>query len=104
MAETSTPPPPPPPPPPTVHVQSTNDAGLEILIPINRTGWSIAAGYLGLFSLLPFIGVIAILVSVIAFFDLSRRPESHGRGRAIFGLVMGVFTTIFWLAILFNAR
>ena len=90
---------PPPPPPPPAPVQHGSDAGLEILIPINRTGWSISAGYLGLFSLLPFIGIIAIIISAIAFYDFSRRPEKHGRGRATFGLVMGILTTILWLAI-----
>ena len=99
---TDTTPPPPPPPPPAVPVQThqSSDAGLELLIPINRTGWSIAAGYLGLFSLIPFIGILAIFISGIAMYDFSRRPDRHGRGRAIFGLVMGILTTIFWLALL----
>ncbi|MEE2906323.1 MAG: DUF4190 domain-containing protein [Planctomycetota bacterium] len=94
----SPPPPPPKPAPAPSHV--TTDHGVELLIPINRTGWSIAAGYLGLFSLLPFIGILAIIISGIAFYDFSKRPERHGRGRAIFGLVMGILTTILWLAIL----
>ena len=61
----SPPPPPPKPAPAPSHV--TTDHGVELLIPINRTGWSIAAGYLGLFSLLPFIGILAIIISGIAF-------------------------------------
>ena len=80
-------------------MQQTSSAGLEILFPINRTGLSIAAGYLGLLSLIPAIGIIAILVSGIAFYDFHRRPQAKGRGRATFGLVMGFITTILWLVI-----
>ena len=83
-----------------------SDRVVEALIPVNRTGWSIASGYLGLFSVLPFIGIVAIIISCIAFYDFKRRPNRHGRGRAVFGLVMGILTTFtctpFWIG-LFNS-
>ena len=94
----STPPPPAPPtaPPTTqpVIIQTGPDRGLEILLPINRSGLSLVAGYLGLLSLLPLVGIVAIIVGCLAMYDFRKRPEHHGRGRAIFGIVMGLITTI----------
>jgi len=76
--------------------------GVEFLIPINRTGWSIAAGYMGLFSILPFFGFISIFISGVAFYDFKRHPERHGRGRAVFGLVMGILSTLFYAIVLYS--
>ncbi|MDG2424469.1 MAG: hypothetical protein P8M22_10865 [Phycisphaerales bacterium] len=81
--------PPPPPPPAPVQMAQGADPGMGLLIPINRSGWSIAAGYLGLLSLLPFVCFFAVIISLIAFYDFRRRPEMQGRGRATFGLIMG---------------
>ena len=56
---------------------------------------AIAAGYLGLFSLIPFFAPIALIVSIIAIVQLRRNPQLHGMGRAIFGLVTGILGTGF---------
>jgi hypothetical protein len=74
-----------------------DDFGMRMLLPVGRSGWAIAAGYLGLFSLVILPAPIALIVSVIAIRDLrksaaSPRPK-HGMGRAVFGLVMGVLGT-----------
>lgn len=71
-----------------------------MLIPVVRSGWAIAAGYLGLFSLVlvpaPVAVIISIIsiISIIAIRDIRRSVGSakvkHGMGRAIFGLVMGI--------------
>ncbi len=71
-----------------------NDAAMRMLIPVGRSGWAIAAGYCGLFALIPILAPIAIIVSIVALRDLKKHPESHGKGRAIFGLVMGCLFTI----------
>lgn len=71
-----------------------DDAGIRMLIPVGRSGWAIAAGYCGLFALIPLFAPIALIVSIIALIHLKKRPELHGKGRAIFGLVMGVLFTI----------
>lgn len=63
------------------------------LLPVGRSGLAIAAGYLGLFSLVGIFAPISIIVSVLALRDLERRPALLGRGRAIFGLVMGILFT-----------
>jgi hypothetical protein len=87
-----------------------NDEGLEWLVPINRSVWAIAAGYLGLVSCIPFIGILfgsgAILTGVLALSSLKKDPELGGRGRAIFGIVMGglglVFSIIVTLVIVLD--
>lgn len=70
-----------------------DDAGMRWLLPVGRSGWAIAAGYLGLFSFLLFPAPIALILSLIAIRDMRRNPHRHGMGRAIFGLVMGVAGT-----------
>ena len=83
-----------------VAVSSVNDdAALRMLLPIGRSGLSIAAGYLGLLSLLPFFGVLALIVGMLAIADIRKHPEKHGLGRAWFGVVMGGVTSFAWLAI-----
>jgi len=68
--------------------------GMRVLLPVGRSGWAIAAGYLGLLSVTLIIAPLAIIISVIAIMDIrkSRKTENrkHGMGRAIFGLVMGL--------------
>lgn len=71
-----------------------DDAGIRWLIPVGRSGWAIAAGYLGLLSVLGCPGPIALVISIIALRDLRRNPRLHGMGRAIFGLVMGGLGTL----------
>jgi Domain of unknown function (DUF4190) len=74
------------------------DAGMRMLLPVGRSGWAIAAGYLGLVSVLLLPAPIALLISLIAIRDISRSAASpqpkHGMGRAIFGLIMGAIGTV----------
>ena len=69
----------------------------RLAMPVGRPVSAIAAGYLGLFSLLPFFGIFAIIVSLVALRTLNRNPRLHGRGRAWFGLIMGIATTLLYL-------
>ncbi|HEX5245111.1 MAG TPA: DUF4339 domain-containing protein [Tepidisphaeraceae bacterium] len=70
------------------------DAGIRMLIPVGRSGWAIAAGYLGLFSFVVLPAPISLIVALIAIRDIRKHPEKHGMGRAIFGLVMGILGTV----------
>lgn len=73
----------------------------RFLTPAGRPASAIAAGYLGLFSLLPFFGIFAIICGAVALRTLRRNPHLLGRGRAWFGLVMGtVMTLLYGVAIL----
>jgi hypothetical protein len=75
------------------------EQGLQWLVPIGRSGWSIAAGYLGLLSCLPIIGlllgILALITGILGLRHSSRNPEIGGRGRAIFGIVLGAINIIF---------
>lgn len=63
------------------------------LLPTGRSGWAIAAGYLGLFSLILFPAPVAVIVSLIALRDIRRHPGLGGMGRAVFGLILGLLGT-----------
>lgn len=64
------------------------------LLPTGRSGWAIAAGYLGLFSLLLVPAPFALVAGVLGLRDIRRNPRLGGRGRAIFGIVMGSLLSI----------
>jgi hypothetical protein len=66
------------------------DPALRWLLPVGRSGFAIAAGYLGLLSPIPFVGYFAILFAVLAIVDLKKRPQLAGWGRVIFALVLGI--------------
>jgi hypothetical protein len=68
----------------------------RFLTPAGRPASAIAAGYLGLFSLLPLFGLFAIITGLVALRTLRRNPHLLGRGRAWFGLVMGAITTLIY--------
>lgn len=81
-----------------------DNLGIRMLIPVGRSIWAIAAGYLGLFSFLILPAPISLVVSIIALRDIRKSRESgkvkHGNGRAFFGLVMGILGTMALVAIL----
>ena len=70
---------------------------MRLLLPVGRSGWAIAAGYLGIFSLILFPAPVSLLISIIAIIDIRKSQSSehpmHGMGRAIFGLLMGIIGT-----------
>lgn len=69
-----------------------------MLIPVGRSGWAIAAGYLGLFSFILFPAPVSVVVSLIAIRDIrlskGTAKVKHGMGRAAFGLVAGIAGTV----------
>ncbi len=66
-----------------------DDAVMRAILPVGRSGWAIAAGYLGLLSLLGIFAPFALATGLLAVFDIKRNPHKHGMGRAVFGIVMG---------------
>jgi len=74
------------------------DDGLQYVIPINTSGLAIAAGYVGLISVLCFPAPVALILGILALRQLNKNPKLHGRGRAIFAIVMGVIFTLLPLA------
>jgi hypothetical protein len=71
-----------------------DDAATRWLLPVGRSGWAIAAGYLGLISVVLFPAPLALICSIIAIRDIKTHPNRHGMGRAIFGLVTGIIFSI----------
>jgi DNA-directed RNA polymerase subunit RPC12/RpoP len=83
------------------HVVTGDDsAGLRMLLPIGRSGWAIASGYLGLFSVLLLPAPFAILTGILAIRDIQRHSDKHGMGRTVFGIVMGILGTIGLIAVI----
>lgn len=77
------------------------NAGVRMLIPVGRSPWAIAAGYLGLFGLFGgFLAPAAIVAAIFAFREIKRDPTKHGMGRAITGLVLGVIGTLFLVVLI----
>lgn len=73
---------------------------MRLLLPVGRSGWAIAAGYLGLVSVLVLPAPFALLCGVLALRQIRRDPKAHGTGRAVFGVVMGGLFTALPLALL----
>ena len=71
------------------------DAGMRLLLPVGRSGWAIASGYLGLLSLICIPAPFALITGIIAVRDIRKNPKKHGMGRAIFGIVMGSLGCLF---------
>ena len=76
------------------------DPFLRVVLPVGRSALAIAAGYLGLVSVLMFPAPFALVIGLLAIRDIRRHPEKHGMGRAIFGVVMGGLFTILLLGVL----
>jgi hypothetical protein len=64
------------------------------ILPVGRSGWAIAAGYMALFGLLVLPAPAALLLGIVAAIDLVRHPEKHGWGRTGFALVVGVIGSV----------
>jgi hypothetical protein len=74
---------------------------MRYLVPVNCDGFAIAAGYLGLCSLLPnpFTSTAAIVCGGLALRRVKRSQQS-GHGRAWFGIIAGVVSlAVFALAV-----
>ncbi|BDS08613.1 hypothetical protein NT6N_36530 [Oceaniferula spumae] len=83
-----------------------DNAGVRMLLPVGRSGWAIAAGYLGLFSVTCVLAPLSLIISIVAIWDIKRSKgtgkQKHGMGRAIFGLVMGILGTLLLGFMYFN--
>lgn len=75
---------------------------MRMLLPIGRSAFAIIAGYCGLVSVLLFPAPFALLFGILALRDIKQHPDKGGKGRAIFGVVMGIiFSLLLLLLIVF---
>jgi uncharacterized RDD family membrane protein YckC len=86
--------------PPLPPTSSSTD---QWLVPTNRSGWCIAAGYLGLCAVIILPAPVALIVGIIGLRDLRRHPELRGKGRAWFGIIMGGLFTILLVAVIVSS-
>jgi hypothetical protein len=77
-----------------------DDAAMRWLLPVGRSPWAIAAGYLGLFSILGVFGPFAVVAGLLGVRQIRHNERLHGMGRAVFGIVAGSVATVVYLAIL----
>ncbi len=61
----------------------------KYILPIGRSGWAIAAGYLGLFAILVLPAPFALGCGILGLRDIARNPRKLGKPRAIFGIITG---------------
>ena len=80
-----------------------DDPGMRLLLPVGRSGWAVAAGYLGLVSVLILPAPLALFCGVMAVRHIRRNPKAHGMGRAVFGIVMGGLFTLLAVVLLVAA-
>ena len=71
-----------------------DDPLMRMVLPVGRSAWAIAAGYLGLLSVLVVFAPLALATGIFALVDIKKNPHRHGMGRAIFGIVMGALGSI----------
>ncbi len=111
MNSNEAPPPLPPGQDPPIQLHSVSqrlgdDAAMRMFLPVGRSGWAIAAGYLGLFGLVVLPAPIALIVSIVAIRDLKRSRETdrpkYGMGRAVFGLIVGILGTLVILGVILH--
>ena len=86
-----------------VPAQMGDDALLRAILPVGRSGWAIASGYLGLFSVLLIPAPFAVATGIAAIVSIKRNPSKHGMGRAIFGIAMGALGTLALCALLLSS-
>ena len=76
---------------------------LRMVIPIGRSGYAIAAGYLALFSVLCIPAPLALVFGILALKDIKKNPEKTGKGRAYFGIIMGCLFSILLVVVMVGA-
>ncbi|MCA9333459.1 DUF4190 domain-containing protein [Candidatus Saccharibacteria bacterium] len=79
------------------------DKTMRYILPVGRSGWAIASGYLGLISVLILPAPLAVLTGLLAVREIRRNPAKLGMGRAIFGIVLGTLGSLAMVAILISS-
>lgn len=70
------------------------------MLPTGRSWQAISSGYIALFAIVIWpLGPVALLLGIWAIVRASRHG-GHGRGRAVFAIVVGAITSLIMLAIL----
>ncbi|WP_250623890.1 lysozyme inhibitor LprI family protein [Pinirhizobacter soli] len=101
---------PPPPPPLPVDASAFPPAWTQPIVedqastePVEakppRSSIAAIAGYLGVFSIVPGVGLLAMLAGMLAVRDIHRHPQKQGIGRARFAIAVGAVLSVVWAAL-----
>ena len=79
----------PPPTQPVAPLSPDTEKALGYIVPINCSGWAIAAGYLALFNiiLLPLSGPLSIVFGILGLRAIRKNPKLRGRVRCWFAII-----------------
>ncbi len=72
---------------------------MRLLLPVGCPIQSLFAGYLGLFSVFPLVGILAAILGLSGLKAIRKKPEMAGRFRCWFGIIAGTISTLFYLCI-----
>ena len=64
-----------------------------------RSSTAVIAGYLGVFSIVPVVGLLAMVAGMLAIRDIRRHPQKQGIGRARFAIAVGAVLSVVWAAL-----
>ena len=76
-------------------VKDEPSAVMRMLLPVGRSPYAIAAGYLGLAAPLFIPAILAVIFGILAIRDIRKNRNKHGMGRAIFAITIGSFFIIY---------
>lgn len=68
---------------------------MRMVVPVKVSGWAIAAGYLGLFSIMILPAPFALFCGIMGIRSIKQNPDLHGLPRSIFGIIFGLIGTLF---------
>lgn len=88
--------------PPTASLGENPSDPVHWLLPTGRTWQSITAGYAGIFALFIWpLGPVALGFGLWAL-KASKRTGAHGRGRAVFAIIVGALASLGMLAVILS--
>lgn len=81
-----------------INASFRNEASaLKWFVPIGRSVWAVMSGYLGLLSIIPGVGLLAVICGCLGLEAIAKNPQKSGKGRSWFGIVSGAIFTILHL-------
>lgn len=84
--------------------KTTETKVLEAFVPINRSAWAVAAGWIALFNI-PFVitAPVGIVFAILGLRSIKQHPEKIGKGRCWFAIVYGAAVLLFVIIIFSGA-
>lgn len=75
-----------------------NDSEIKYILPVGRSGWAIAAGYLAFLNILFILSIVTAPVTLIFAYlgwrDIKKNPDKLGMGRIYFAVITSVLALL----------